>query len=112
MTPYRVVFMTTSNEEEAVKIAKELVEGRMAACVNIINPIRSIYRWEGKVCDDQELMLVAKTHVAQLASLISRVEELHSYDVPEVLAVPVETGFRPYLEWVDSCCGEAGKGGE
>jgi periplasmic divalent cation tolerance protein len=108
MTPYRIIFMTVGNEEEAVRIAKDLVESRLAACVNVVNPIRSIYRWEGKICDDQELLLVAKTHVAQLSSLISRVEELHSYDVPEVLAVPVEAGSRPYLEWVDSSCGEAG----
>jgi periplasmic divalent cation tolerance protein len=104
MTPYRIVFITSGNEEEAARVAKGLVEERLAACVNIINPIRSIYRWEGKVCDEKELLLVAKTHVARLSSLIERVKSLHGYDVPEVLAVPVEAGFRPYLEWVDECC--------
>ena len=104
MTPYRIVFITAGGEEEAVRIAKALVEQRLAACVNIIQPVRSIYRWEGKVCDEQELMLVAKTHVAQIAALMACVEELHSYEVPEVLAIPIESGFPPYLEWVEESC--------
>lgn len=108
MTPYRIVFITAGGEEEAVRIAKALVEQRLAACVNIIQPVRSIYRWEGKVCDEQELLLVAKTHVAQIAALMACVEELHSYEVPEVLAIPIESGFRPYLEWVEESCTTAG----
>ena len=104
MTPYRIVFITAGGEEEAVRIAKALVEQRLAACVNIIQPVRSIYRWEGKVCDEQELLLVAKTHMAQIAALMACVEELHSYEVPEVLAIPIESGFPPYLEWVEESC--------
>ncbi len=104
MTPYRIVFITAGGEEEAVRIAKALVEQRLAACVNIIQPVRSIYRWEGKVCDEQELLLIAKTHVAQIAALMACVEELHSYEVPEVLAIPIESGFPPYLEWVEESC--------
>ena len=104
MTPYRIVFITAGGEEEAVRIAKALVEQRLAACVNIIQPVRSIYRWEGKVCDEQELLLVAKTHMAQIAALMACVEELHSYEVPEVIAIPIESGFRPYLEWVEESC--------
>ncbi len=108
MTPYRIVLITAGAEEEAVRIAKALVEQRLAACVNIIQPVRSIYRWEGKVCDEQELMLVAKTHVAQIAAMIACVEELHSYEVPEVLAIPIESGFPPYLKWVEESCTTAG----
>ena len=102
MMPYRIVFITAGAEEEAVRIAKALVEQRLAACVNIIQPVRSIYRWEGKVCDEQELLLVAKTHVEQIAALMACVEELHSYDVPEILPTPskktIHDGIR-YLEF-------------
>ncbi|MFQ6672274.1 MAG: divalent-cation tolerance protein CutA [Candidatus Tectimicrobiota bacterium] len=108
MTPYRIVFMTAGAEEEAVRIAHALVERRLAACVNIVSPVRSIYRWEGKVCDEQEHLLVAKTHVAQVAGLMACVEELHSYEVPEALAMPIETGLRPYLQWVEESCSQPG----
>ncbi len=107
MTPYRIVFMTAGAEDEAVRIANALVERGLAACVNIVQPVRSIYRWEGKLCDEQELLLVVKTHVAQLAPLMDCVAELHSYDVPEVLAVPIETGHRPYLKWLEESCAPA-----
>jgi periplasmic divalent cation tolerance protein len=108
MTPYRIVFITAGAEEEAVRIANALVERGLAACVNIVRPVRSIYRWEGKICDEQECLLVAKTHVAQIAPLTECVTELHSYDVPEVIAVPIETGFRPYLTWLEESCAPAG----
>lgn len=105
MTPYRIVFITAGSEEEAAKIGTELVEKRLAACVNIVNPVRSIYRWEGEVCDEGESLLIVKTHVAQLAALVGRVEEVHSYEVPEVLVVPIESGHKEYLKWVEASCG-------
>lgn len=104
MTPYRIVFITTGQEQEALRLAQYLVAEHLAACVNILRPVRSIYKWKGKLCDEEESMLVVKTHAAKLSSLISRVKELHSYEVPEVVALPIETGFRPYLQWVGECC--------
>jgi periplasmic divalent cation tolerance protein len=104
MTPYRVILITAGNEDEAARIARDLVESHLAACVNIVNPVRSIYRWEGKVCDEQEILLIAKTHVARLAPLLDRVSKLHSYEVPEVIAIPIESGNRAYLKWVESSC--------
>lgn len=96
-----VVLMTASSEDEAVKIASALVEDELAACVNIVPGIRSIYRWEGKVCDDREVLLVAKTRLSAFDALKDRVLSLHSYTTPEIIALPVTVGFEKYLKWVD-----------
>ncbi len=98
--PYRVVLMTAGSSEEATRLAGALVEERLVACVNIVGPIRSIYRWQGQVADEAEHLLVAKTRADLLPRLAERVRELHSYQVPEVLALPVSYGWPPYLEWV------------
>lgn len=100
MTDVIIVLVTTGAEEEAEKIARTLVEERLVACVNIINPIRSIYRWEGKIQDDREWLLVIKTRQAHFAAVETRVKALHSYQVPEVIALPITAGSEPYLEWV------------
>lgn len=102
MTDIIIIFVTAGSEEEAEKIACSLVEERLAACVNIINPIRSIYRWEDKVHDDREWLLVMKTQVAHFAAIETRVKELHSYQVPEVIALSVVDGSEKYLAWVRS----------
>ncbi len=100
MTQYIVVFVTTGSEAEAETIAKALVEERLAACVNIISPIRSFYRWQGRVADDREWLLMIKTQADVFDALAARVHTLHSYDVPEVIALPILAGAQNYLDWI------------
>jgi periplasmic divalent cation tolerance protein len=101
-----VVFITTSNEDEAVRIAGAIVEERFAGCVNIIKEIRSIYRWKGKIEDEKEVLMIAKTKKSQFAPLCSKVKELHSYTVPEIIAVPITEGSKDYLTWLDEVVGK------
>lgn len=95
-----VVFVTVPNEEEGAKLARGLVESRLAACVNMVPKIRSIYSWQGKVCDEQELLLISKTRKSRFDALSEWVRKNHSYEVPEIIAVPIEEGSRQYLDWV------------
>jgi len=95
-----VVFITTSNPEEASKIARALVEERLSACVNIIKSIRSIYRWQKEVQDEEEALLIVKTRGELFERLEKRVRELHSYTVPEVIAISISEGSAPYLKWL------------
>jgi len=102
MTDKRVVFVTCSSEEEASRIARALVVERLAACVNILeSPVRSVYRWKGRVETAMEHLLLIKTRRARLAALEAAVKRLHSYDTPEIIAVPVAQGSRRYLAWLD-----------
>jgi periplasmic divalent cation tolerance protein len=100
---YCVVLVTVSSETEAKAIARALVEERLAACVNIIPGLTSIYRWEEKITEDRELLLVIKTQGQKVAALRERIVHLHSYAVPEVIALPIADGSARYLEWLDSC---------
>ncbi|MBF0506266.1 MAG: divalent-cation tolerance protein CutA [Nitrospirae bacterium] len=100
-----VVYITASNEEEGAKIARTLVEERLAGCVNIAGPIRSIYRWQGKIEDETEVLLIVKTRKELFAPLKTRVKELHSYAVPEVIALPVSDGSEDYLKWLEEVTG-------
>ena len=95
-----VVFITAPTDEEAALIAKSLVESKLAACVNIIGRIRSIYSWQGKIEDDTEVLMIVKTRQELFGPLSSRVKELHSYDVPEVIALPIIEGSEDYLTWL------------
>lgn len=95
-----VVLVTCGSEEEAVKIAHSLVENRLAACVNLISPIRSIYRWEGKICDEIEWLLIIKTQQQRVEALEEKVKSLHSYSVPEIISLPIVKGASSYLEWL------------
>lgn len=101
-----IVFMTAGSEEEALTIARALVQERLAACCSLVPRIRSIYRWQGEVCDDAETMMVAKTTGAKLPKLTDRVKELHSYDCPEVVAAEISGGAAPYLQWLAEECGK------
>ena len=92
--------MTAGSEEQATSIANALVGERLAACVNIVSPIKSIYRWEGEVQTDTEHLMIIKTRANLVAKLEARVKELHSYEVPEVIAVPIVVGAKSYLDWV------------
>ena len=100
-----VVFITASNEEEAAKIARKLVEERLAGCVNIIKGIRSIYAWQGKIEDEAEVLMIAKTQRNLFDKLSQRVKELHSYTVPEIIAMPVVEGSEDYLKWLNEVTG-------
>lgn len=95
-----VVLVTCGSEEEALKIARSLVEERLAACVNLISPIRSIYRWEGKIWDEKEWLLVVKTQRQRYEELEKKVKSLHSYSVPEIMGLPIVEGSSSYLNWL------------
>ncbi len=96
----RVVLVTAPDPEVAGSLARALVAERLAACVNLVPGIRSLYRWEGEVQDDAEVLLVIKTTEGRVAPLAERVAALHPYDLPEVLALPAVGGSAPYLDWV------------
>lgn len=100
-----VVFITASNEDEAAKIARTLVEAGLAGCVNIIKNIRSIYRWQGKIEDETEVLMIAKTQKSLFDVFIKKVEELHSYTVPEIIAMPIIEGSEDYLKWLREVTG-------
>lgn len=95
-----ITFITVGNADQAYNIAKTVVEENLAACVNIVPAVRSIYRWKGELCDDAECLLLAKTTRDVFPLLKARVKALHTYEVPEIIAVPVQDGHEPYLEWV------------
>lgn len=95
-----VLLATFPDPDKAAEIARTLVDEQLAACVNLVPQIRSIYRWEGKVEDGSETLGVIKTTRERYAQLASRLVELHPYDVPEVLAIPLADGHAPYLAWV------------
>ena len=101
MEPYRVVLTTVSSLEEARRMASSLVEQRLAACVNILNGIQSVYRWQGAVEESSEVLLLMKTRVEKLEALEAAVRSLHSYEVPEFLVLPANGGSSAYLKWID-----------
>lgn len=94
------MLVTAPDPATAESLVRRLVEEEVVACGNIVPGVTSIYRWEGRVEQEQEVLVVFKTTVAGADHLVRRVPELHPYDVPEVLVLPVEAGHRPYLEWV------------
>ena len=96
-----VVLVTVGSESEAETIATALLDERLAACVTIGGPIRSLYRWQGRIADDREWQLVIKTRSDLFDALADRVRALHSYDVPEILGLPVTAGSPAYLEWLE-----------
>ncbi len=100
MTNARVVLTTVGLKEAAEKLGQQLVERRLAACVNIVGPIRSIYRWKSKVQNEQEYLLLIKTTTAHAAELPSAFRGLHPYDLPECVVLPVERGSDEYLAWI------------
>jgi periplasmic divalent cation tolerance protein len=101
MDPYRIVLTTVSSIDEAKRIARALVEERLAACVNISPGVESIYRWQGAVEETSEVLLIMKTRVEKLTAIEKAVRRLHSYDVPEFLVLPVDHGSVAYLKWLD-----------
>ena len=100
LSKFVVVFVTCGSEDEALKIGRALVEERLAACANMVSPLRSIYRWEGNICDEKEWLLVIKTRQSLFEDLAKRVKAIHSYSVPEIIALPIAEGLPAYLTWI------------
>jgi periplasmic divalent cation tolerance protein len=100
MTDKRIVLSTAGSEEEARKIAQALVERRLAACVNIVGPIHSVYRWKGAVGSAPEHLLIIKTTESAFPRVCDAIRELHSYEVPECVMLPIEAGSEEYLKWI------------
>jgi len=100
MSDFVVVLITAPNEDDAARLANDLVASRLAACVNIINNIRSIYRWQGKIEDESEVLMLVKTRKEHFKDLEKRVRELHPYTVPEIIVLPIIEGFVGYLGWL------------
>jgi len=97
-----VVLVTAPNSEEAAKMAQTVVSEKLVACVNLVAGVRSIYSWKGDVCDDPETLLIMKTRRLCFELLKQRIQTLHPYEVPEIIALPVAAGWEPYLGWVRS----------
>lgn len=102
MAKYILAYMTTSNKREAHRIGKKLVAERLAACVNILGGMESIYWWDGKINATKECILIAKTRVTLAKKLISRVKELHSYDCPCIVTLPITGGNQEFLRWIEN----------
>ena len=100
MTDKVVILVTAASKKECRKIARHLVESKLAACVNITAAIESIYRWEGKIADDQEYQLIIKSTRELFPEIKAAISKLHSYHTPEIICLPIIEGSRNYLEWV------------
>jgi len=96
-----LVMITAGSEEEGARIAEALLEERLIACANLVGGIRSLYRWKGQVCDDREILLLCKTQRQLFPRLSGKVKSIHSYEVPEIIALPLIEGWQPYLDWVE-----------
>ena len=101
MTDFVVVYVTVSSAQEGERIARALVDERLAACVNRLGAVRSTYRWEGQVEQSDEELLIIKTNLARFNDVKQRVSALHSYSVPEIIALPILAGSEAYLRWLN-----------
>ena len=106
MTDKRIVFTTSGSEDEAQRIAHHLVENQLAACVNVIPRIESVYRWQGKVESNREWLLLIKTTAAKFAAVRDAIRELHSYELPECVALAIDDGSPDYLLWLEQSVAE------
>lgn len=105
MADHLLALTTLGSEEDASKLARALVERRVAACVNVSGPVRSFYPWKGNLEDDREYLLLMKTRTDRFPELEAALGELHPYEVPELVAVPIERGSAAYLGWIDENVG-------
>ena len=99
---YIIVIVTTANKSEAEKIAHSLFDERLVACANIIGPVHSLFWWHGKIENAEEYMLLMKTRSEMFEKLAEKIKALHSYEVPEIIAIPIVKGFKPYLKWLNN----------
>lgn len=100
MTDKIIILTTVDSEDLAVRIASDLVEGRLAACVNIVSPVRSVYRWKDTVCDDREMILMIKTAAHLFNEVRDYIREHHTYELPELIALPIAAGEERVLDWI------------
>lgn len=100
VSPVQVALSTAPDADTGARLARVLVEERLAACVNVVSGVRSIYRWHGEIEEDLEVLLVIKTRAEHITALAERLRTLHPYELPELLALPVSAGLAPYLAWV------------
>lgn len=100
---YLIVFMTAPNREEAAKIVRTLLEEKLIACGNIVDSVSSFFWWKGKIEEEKEILVIMKSNEKLFKKLSKRVTELHSYDVPEILALPIVDGSSSYLDWLKGC---------
>lgn len=106
-----MVFVTTASEEEACTIARQLVDARLVACANIVGGVRSVFSWEGKVAEEREALMILKSHADRFDELSTKIKSLHSYSVPEVIAIPISRGLPEYLQWVREMTGSDSSAG-
>jgi periplasmic divalent cation tolerance protein len=104
--PYIIVIVTTANKQEAENIAQQLLKKRLIACANITGPVSSLFHWSGKLEKAAEYLIFMKSRKDLFDKLAETVKALHSYEVPEILALPVVDGYKPYLAWLGSCLTE------
>lgn len=97
---YIVIFITAANKKEAQSLTRQLIKHKLAACVNIVDKIESFFWWQGKVDSAKEALLIIKSKKSKLTKIIKLVKSMHSYEVPEVIALPIISGYRPYLNWI------------
>jgi periplasmic divalent cation tolerance protein len=98
-----IAYITTKDRDQALAIGRALVEERLAACVNVIGGMTSIYRWDGEICTDDEAVLIAKTSACKFGALSARVKQLHTYTCPCVVSIPITGGSEEYLCWLAQC---------
>ncbi len=98
---YCIIQSTTASEEEAKTIAKQLVEKKLIACCSIIPKITSIYTWQGKINEDNEALMIMKTKAELYSKVEKEIKKLHSYEVPEIICIPINSGSKKYLNWID-----------
>ncbi|OGX16292.1 MAG: hypothetical protein A2166_04015 [Omnitrophica WOR_2 bacterium RBG_13_41_10] len=98
-----VIFVTVPDKKQARQIANKLIKTKLAACVNIIPGVESLFSWKGKIDSAKELLLVIKSEKSKLPKIIKTVKSLHSYEVPEIIALPIIAGNKEYLRWIDEC---------
>jgi periplasmic divalent cation tolerance protein len=102
MAGQEVVILVSCPATDSLKIADALVKAELAACVNILPAVKSIYRWQGDICVDAEELLVIKSGRGHFSELCRKVKELHPYEVPEIIQIPIEDGYKPYIDWLNA----------
>lgn len=100
MSEYIIVLCTTNSKDSAKQIAKKLVSGKFAACVNLVDKIDSIYSWKGEIIEDSEVLMIIKTQKALFEKLKNKIEEIHPYETPEIISLDISEGSKPYLDWI------------
>lgn len=100
---YQIILCTCPEQKTAKDIAEQLISSQLAACVNIAPGISSIYQWQGKIEYSQEHLLIIKSHSSKYQNIENKIKQMHPYELPEIIAVPIELGLPEYLQWIDTC---------